>query len=62
MTYCGPYSQSYNFTHMFDIKDRRGPYPKKAACPNDSKPVYPNNKLNALANSAKHKICIKIVG
>lgn len=32
MTYCGPYSQSYNFTHMFDVKDVRGPYPKSVAC------------------------------
>ena len=34
MTYCGPYSQSYNFTHMFDMPDLRGPLPKIIAQPN----------------------------
>jgi uncharacterized surface protein with fasciclin (FAS1) repeats len=27
MTTPGPYTQSYNFTHMFDIPDLRGPFP-----------------------------------
>ena len=34
MTSCGPNTQCYNFTHMFDIQDRRGKYPIKTACPN----------------------------
>jgi len=34
MTSNGPYTQSYNVTHMFDIPDLRGSLPKKAYCPN----------------------------
>lgn len=34
MTSCGPNSQSLNFTHMFDIIDKRGKYPIKTSCPN----------------------------
>lgn len=35
MTAIGPYSQSYNFTHMFNQGDLRGPLPKQNfACPN----------------------------
>lgn len=33
MAYISPNSQSYNFTHMFDMTDRRGPLPKKEPCP-----------------------------
>ena len=29
MTYNAPNSQRFNFTHMFDIPDLRGPLPKK---------------------------------
>ena len=29
MTSCGPNSQSYNFTHMFEFVDLRGNLPKK---------------------------------
>ena len=34
MTYCGPYTQSYNFTHMFDMPDLRGSLPKIISQPN----------------------------
>lgn len=34
MVSIGPDSQSYNFTHMFNIKDLRGPLPVKKECPN----------------------------
>ena len=34
MTSSGPYTQSYNFTHMFDFTDLRGPLPKKETCKN----------------------------
>lgn len=34
MTYCGPYTQPQNFTHMFDMPDLRGPLPKIIAQPN----------------------------
>ena len=33
MAYISPNSQSYNFTHMFSLTDRRGPLPKKEPCP-----------------------------
>lgn len=29
MSYCGPYTQSYNFTHMFNFTDLRGNLPIK---------------------------------
>ena len=32
MTANQPYSMSYDFSHMYSIKDLRGPYPKAAAC------------------------------
>jgi len=32
MTSSGPYSQSMNFTHMFNMTDFRGPYPKREPC------------------------------
>lgn len=32
MTAIGPYTQSNNFTHMFDIPDLRGKYYKQAEC------------------------------
>jgi len=34
MTAIGPYSQSYNYTHMFDQKDLRGCLPKEKECSN----------------------------
>ena len=34
MTSIGPYTQSYNFTHMWDIRDLRGCLPKKGYCEN----------------------------
>jgi len=34
MVSIGPNSQSYNFTHMWDIADLRGHNPKKQDCPN----------------------------
>lgn len=33
MAYIAPNSQSYNFTHMFNMTDNRGPLPKKVPCP-----------------------------
>jgi uncharacterized surface protein with fasciclin (FAS1) repeats len=47
MTYNGPYSQSMNFIHMFDIQDLKGPYPKKAS--------YPNTLLNIIENHPDFK-------
>ena len=34
MVSIGPYSESMNFRHMFDIPDLRGHLPEKIACPN----------------------------
>lgn len=34
MTSIGPYSQSLNFTHMFNFRDLRGCYPKEVLEPN----------------------------
>lgn len=34
MTSIGPNTQSYNFTHMYDIPDLRGKYPMSIECPN----------------------------
>ncbi len=34
MVSIGPYSQSMNFTHMFDVPDLRGHLHIKVACPN----------------------------
>ena len=34
MVSIGPNSQVYNFTHMFDFTDLRGPLPKKIPCKN----------------------------
>lgn len=42
MTSIGPYSQSYNFTHMYDIPDRRGKLPLKTTL---------NNSLLDIINS-----------
>ena len=43
MTSSGPYSQSYNFTHMFDFTDYNGNLPKKVACPNTLLGLIYNN-------------------
>ena len=31
--YCGPNSQSYNFTSMFNMTDKRGLFPIAKPCP-----------------------------
>ena len=36
--------------------------PKKAACPNESRPVKPSSRLNAQANRAKHSSFITNTG
>jgi len=33
MTSSGPYTQSYNFTHMYDMVDLRGSLPRAVPCP-----------------------------
>ena len=43
MTSNGPYSQSMNFTHMFDFTDLRGPYPKREPCKNSLLGIITNN-------------------
>ena len=43
MTSSGPYSQSYNFTHMFDFNDYNGPLPKVLPCPNSLLSIVNNN-------------------
>jgi len=42
MTSCGPNTQSYNYTHMFDMTDLRGKLPIKKACPNSLLSVIEN--------------------
>jgi uncharacterized surface protein with fasciclin (FAS1) repeats len=34
MVSIGPYTESYNMRHMFDMQDLRGCLPKKVSCPN----------------------------
>ena len=43
MTSSGPYSQSYNFTHMFDFTDLRGRLPRKEPCPESIMGIIKNN-------------------
>ena len=43
MTSSGPYSQSYNFTHMFNFTDLRGKFPKEEPCPQSLLGVIKNN-------------------
>jgi|TARA_B110000259_G_scaffold49886_1_gene58555 transforming growth factor-beta-induced protein len=43
MTSSGPYSQSLNFTHMFDIPDLRGKR-KSSICPNSLLAILNDNK------------------
>ena len=43
MTYCAPNSHSYNFTHMFDMPDLRGPLPKIIAQPNTLLSIIDNH-------------------
>jgi hypothetical protein len=55
MTSTGPYSQSNNFQHMFDLHDLRGCLPKKGEC---------SNSLLALINNhtdfTKFKYIVKL--
>ena len=57
MTSCGPNSQSYNFTHMFEFVDLRGNLPKKE---------YNKNSISYFLNSNPEfsillkKQCMKI--
>lgn len=43
MTSSGPYSQSNNFTHMFDFTDYKGPLPTMVPCPNTLLGLIYNN-------------------
>jgi uncharacterized surface protein with fasciclin (FAS1) repeats len=43
MTSCGPNTQSLNFTHMFDIIDKRGKYPIEISCPNSLLDIIKKN-------------------
>lgn len=43
MVSIGPDTQSYNFTHMFNIPDIRGPFPLKVNCPNTLMDIIEKN-------------------
>lgn len=44
MVSCGPYTQSHNFSHMFDMVDLRGSRAKTEACPNSLMSIINKNQ------------------
>lgn len=55
MTSIGPYSQSHNFTHMFNIRDIRGCLPKKELCCNSISGFIQNNPNLSIFNKMLEK-------
>ena len=56
MTYMGPATQSYDFTHMWDMTDLRAPAGPKSYCPNSLMYIIATDpdfsKFNYLVNLA----------
>lgn len=58
MTSSGPYSQSYNFTHMFDMTDYIGPLPRKVPCPNTLLNIIRTNPDFSTFNFMLERACM----